>query len=497
MSDKVSEVILADWRTGEIAGQAVSGRAEEFLIPLMSRKDRAIYLCLAGFWACSLVIFWRWWLHQEHDLEPVRFLINSVFLFWTTVVPGYFLLIFSRSRISNPSWILPAGLRVAMIVTKTPAEPAAMVQKTLAAMLAQDYPHDTWLADEDPSIEMLIWCADHGVHVSTRKNVPEYHNEIWPRRTKSKEGNLAYFYDRVGYENYDIVVQLDSDHVPDAGYLEEMLRPFADPRVGYVSAPSICDSNADESWSARGRLNLEAALHGALQTGYNGGLAPLCIGSHYAVRTRALNEIGGLGPELAEDHSTTLIMNAHGWRGVHALEALAHGEGPYSFHDLVVQEFQWSRSLITILLRYTPAYLGRLPMSLKAQFLFSQLWYPLFSLAMLATVGMPIIALLTRSAWVNIVYVEFLIRMTLVSGSIVLVMHWVRKKGWCRPTAAKVVSWEGIVFLFARWPWAFFGVLAAVADWLMGRESGFRVTPKGRNATSPLPMIVILPYVVI
>jgi cellulose synthase (UDP-forming) len=79
----------------------------------------------------------------------------------------------------------------------------------------------------------------------------------------------------------------------------------------------------------------------------------------------ALKEIGGLGPELAEDHSTTLMMNAFGWRGVHALDAIAHGEGPRTFADLVTQEFQWSRSLVMVLLQYSPTYVARLPLRLK------------------------------------------------------------------------------------------------------------------------------------
>src|SRR6516164_3131299 len=39
-------------------------------------------------------------------------------------------------------------------------------------------------------------------------------------------------------------------------------------------------------------------LHGGLQVGYNGSLAPLCFGSHYALRTKALRAIGGLGPGI-------------------------------------------------------------------------------------------------------------------------------------------------------------------------------------------------------
>ena len=62
----------------------------------------------------------------------------------------------------------------------------------------------------------------------------------------------------------------------------QMLRPFADPKVGYVSAPSICDSNAAESWSARGTPLCRSQHARRAAGGYNGNLAPLCIGSHYA-----------------------------------------------------------------------------------------------------------------------------------------------------------------------------------------------------------------------
>lgn len=463
----------------------------------MSKRDRGIFLFLAALWASSLIWFWSWWLRPEHNINGLRYAINSLVLIWTTIVPGYFVAIFARSRVPERTRPLPTDWRIAMVVTKAPSEPAGLVQRTLEAMLTQRFPHDTWLADEHPTVAMLDWCKRRRVRVSTRKGVVEYHNVNWPRRTKSKEGNLTYFYDVYGYEHYDIVVQLDADHVPEDGYLEEMIRPFLDPGVGYVSAPSICDDNAAESWSARGRLHIEGALHGALQAGYNGGLAPLCIGSHYAVRTRALKEIGGLGPELAEDHSTTLIMNAHGWRGVHALAAIAHGDGPGTFSDLAIQEFQWSRSLATIFLRYTPRYIGALPLRLKLQFMFSQAWYPLFALSMLASILIPIVALATARAWAGVAYVEFFVRMSFVTIAIVLIMRFIKNRGWFRPGGAKVLSWEGAVFLFARWPWALFGVTAAVVDWARGRTSSFRVTPKRADLSGTIPFTVLLPTLVI
>ncbi len=466
-------------------------------VPLLSLRQKVIYGSGAALWMAALGYFWLWWLEPAHNIGTAAYLINTSVLVWMTLLPLYFLVVFLRARVSGPEVNLPEGSRVAMVVTKAPSEPFWLVRRTLEAMLRQDYPHDTWLADEDPDDETLAWCAAHSVRVSTRKGVSDYHRSTWPRRTRCKEGNLAYFYDHYGYELYDFVVQMDADHVPTETYLREMLKPFADPRVGYVSAPSICDQNARESWSARGRLYVEGSLHGLLQAGYNAGWAPLCIGSHYAVRTRALKEIGGLGPELAEDHSTTLMMNAHGWRGMHAFNAIAHGDGPRTFVDLITQEFQWSRSLVMILLAYSPTYVPKLPPRLRFQFLFCQLWYPLFAVFMLLMYLIPILALTMRDRFADVTFVAFYLHFVALE-LILLVMgiSW-RSNGWFRPFDAKILSWEAVLFKFARWPWVLAGVFAALRDWMTGSFVDFRVTPKGTDLSGPLPFRVLAPYVVL
>lgn len=470
---------------------------EPFLVPMLSRLQKLRYLAGVGLWIAAIVFFWSWWLDPAHNAGTVRYIAVSVILAWITLLPLYFLAMFIPARVPAPGRSLPESARVAMVVTKAPSEPFPVVRKTLLAMLAQTMAHDTWLADEDPSAETIAWCAENGVRISTRKDRPDYHRQTWPRRTRCKEGNLAFFYDQYGYETYDFVSQLDADHVPEPDYLEKVMAPFADPEVGYVSAPSICDSNADKSWSARGRLYAEGTLHGALQAGYTNGWAPLCIGSHYAVRTAALKDIGGLGPDLAEDHSTTLLMNAGGWRGVHAIDAIAHGDGPNTFADLVTQEFQWSRSLVTILLQYMPRYAGKLPARLKFQFLFAQIWYPLFALFMTAMFALPVVALVAGVPFANVTYPQFLLHFLPISAVLVAMAFCWKRDGWCRPYNAKVLSWEALFFQAARWPWALLGCLAALRDWLTGSFVDFRVTPKGEDAAAQLPVRVLVPYVVL
>ncbi|MDC9836516.1 glycosyltransferase family 2 protein [Rhizobium binxianense] len=463
--------------------------------PVFAGRNRAVYGFGIFCWLAALGYFWIWWCQSAHIISWAAFVLISLVLGWITLVPAYFILIFLDAKTVSPGARLPEG-RVAMVVTKAPSEPFAVVRATLQAMLDQiavDF--DVWLADEDPSEETRRWCAERGVLISTRKGVAEYHRTTWPRRTRCKEGNLAYFYDHFGYARYDFVAQFDADHVPTPTYLREVLRPFADPGIGYVSAPSICDANAAASWAARGRLYAEASLHGSLQTGYNNGWAPLCIGSHYAVRTSALREIGGLGPELAEDHSTTLMMNAGGWRGVHAVDAIAHGDGPANFADLVVQEFQWSRSLVTILLQHSRRYVMRLPLRLRLQFVFSQLWYPLFSAFMAVMFLLPVAALLTGHVFVAVTYPDFLLHFAPISIVLTLFAFFWRATRTFRPHNAKLFGWEGLAFIFLRWPWSLAGSLAAVRDHICGSFVDFRITPKGRQQQQSLPLRVVAPYI--
>jgi cellulose synthase (UDP-forming) len=468
-----------------------------FLAPILTGRKRAIYVTLAVLWAGAAIYFWQWWLAPVHFVGWAPFLFVTVPLIWIYALQLFFVYVLlhaSRSAAPDPA---PGQWRVAMIVTKTPSEPFDVLERTLRAMLAQDYPHDTWLADEDPSADTIAWCADHGVKISTRKGRDDYHRPTWPRRTRCKEGNLAFFYDHWGYADYDIVSQLDADHIPQPGYLREIIRPFADPGVGYVSAPSICGVNADESWAARTRLHTEAAFHGVFQTGYTAAFAPMCIGSHYAVRTAALRDIGGLGPELAEDHATSMLMNAGGWRGVHAIDAIAYGDGPASVADMVTQEFQWSRSLLTLLLQYTPRYLSHLPFRLQFLYVFCQLLYVMFAVTSLMMYLAPLLALGFDVRFADVTYPAFLGHVAPCAILMTIIAYRMRADGFFRPFRAPVIGWEKMLFLSLQWPWVFWGCTMAIRDRITGKFVDFRITPKGQSVVRRLPARIVGLYVLL
>ncbi len=464
------------------------------LEPVLTPTARVRYLGITAIWLTTLLWFWQWWLRFDHVANLSGFILSTLVLGWIYFLQLYFVVVFLQAKRSIAPIPAAGRYRVAMIVTKTPSEPLALLQRTLGAMLAQDYPHDTWLADEDPSDVTRAWCKANGVRISTRKDVADYHRPVWPRRTGCKEGNLAYFYDHWGYQDYDIVAQMDADHVPQPSYLTEALRPFADPAVGYVSTPSICARNAPKSWSARARMDSEAAFHGIFQSGYTGALAPMCIGSHYILRTVALRDVGGLGPELAEDHSTSMLLNAAGWRGVHAMDAIAIGDGPDTLADMITQEFQWSRSLVALLLTYTPRYLRHLPWRLRFQFVFCQALYPMIAMTGALIYALPIAALVFDMRFAEVTYPAFLTHSLPTLAAILVFAAMMKRDGLFRPIDARVISWEKALFLLVQWPWVALGCIMALRDRLTGRFVAFRITPKGSANAAPLPNKVLVVY---
>lgn len=455
-------------------------------VPLLRPDTRIALAQLTVAWGVAALLFVSWWLDQPGATLSAGWIVSSLVLaMYVLVLPVWLFFFVNRARRPHPGLLLPADVRVAMVVTKAPSEPWPMVRETLRAMLDQDLEHryDVWLADEDPGAHALAWCGEQGIGVCTRRDAgPDYHRDTWPRRRRCKEGNLAYFYDTVGYDRYDVVAQLDADHVPDRDYLRHITAPFAKRDVGYVAAPSICDVNAAQSWAARGRLHEEAMLHGVMHAGANGGYAPSCIGSHYAVRTAAIRGIGGLGPDLAEDFSTTLLLSAAGWDGAFAIDAIAHGRGPDTVADCLTQELQWSRSMMTLLLTIGPGAWRRLTPRRRARLGFCLLWYPLVSTVFVVAHLMPLWALVGGGPLVVVGLWGYLIHLALVELTLLATVIVVRAAGALRPHDAPVVSWEMVLYRLVRWPWNLLGVLTALYSVLTRRVVEWKVTPKGADA---------------
>ncbi|HJU04431.1 MAG TPA: hypothetical protein VJ692_04710, partial [Nitrospiraceae bacterium] len=116
------------------------------------------------------------------------------------------------------------------------AESLDMLEETVAALRAMEYPHETWVLDESDDPDVTALCRRLGAQHFSRKSLRHYHAERGVFQSHSKHGNYnAWLYD-IGFERYDIISAFDPDHIPARTFLTEVLGYFHDPRIGYVQA---------------------------------------------------------------------------------------------------------------------------------------------------------------------------------------------------------------------------------------------------------------------
>ena len=281
------------------------------------------------------------------------------------------------------------GLRVAFLTTIVPSkEPLSIVAATLARMkeVTHDGTLDVWILDEGDDPAVKVAAAQLGVRHFSRKGRPEYNTETGAYRAKTKCGNHNAW--RAEHEHeYDVVAQLDPDHVPFDFFFERTLGYFRDPDVGFVVAPQVY-GNPHESFVSYGASGQQFLFSGLIERGGNGLGAPLLIGTNHLYRPTCWDQIGGYQDSIIEDHLTSIHVQAatnpatgRRWKGVYTPDILAIGEGPTSWADYFNQQGRWAYGIWQIMLDRTKWPTGRLGFRRRLTYALVQSYYPSVALA--------------------------------------------------------------------------------------------------------------------
>jgi cellulose synthase/poly-beta-1,6-N-acetylglucosamine synthase-like glycosyltransferase len=284
----------------------------------------------------------------------------------------------------------PTGLRVAVLTTIVPGkEPVELVLATLAAMKAirHDGPLDVWLLDEGDSEEVKHRCELIGVKHFSRRGVERWNQPDGRFKRKTKHGNHNSWREEHA-DDYDVVAQMDPDHLPFPHFLERTLGYFSDPDVGYVVAPQVY-GNMDESFVARGSAQMSYMFHGVTQRGGNSFGAPILIGTNHLYRPSTFDIIGGYQDSIIEDHLTAMVVFANKnpgtgnfWKGVYTPDVLAVGEGPATYSDWFSQQKRWAYGIWEVIRKHSFTVIPRMPLrSQRVSFALLQTHYPFTGLA--------------------------------------------------------------------------------------------------------------------
>ena len=352
-SDVLDTVTTSDPRTADSPPYRVVTET------VFRRIDVAVFAMLTALQLLSAVLFTRYWFSHGYPEDPVFW--AATFLLFPSLAMWQ-LRWFALPLMRRPQPVEPEhGLRVAVVTTFVPsAEPIEMLSETVRALVALEYPHDTWVLDEGDAPAVRELCSTLGARHFSREGRSHYQQPAGRFQARSKHGNYNAWLHEEGFSGYDVVVTFDPDHVPRPEFLQRTLGYLRDADVAFVQGPQVY-YNQSASFIARGAAEETYAFYSSIQmAGFAAGF-PLVVGCHTVHRASALAAIGGLAAHDADDLATTLLYLANGGSGVYVPEVLAAGLTPVDWRTYLRQQRRWARSVLDVKLRMLPSLIRRLP----------------------------------------------------------------------------------------------------------------------------------------
>lgn len=444
---------------------------------VFQRRDFALFIALSVFSIAAIVDFLTYWFsYRDWMVSPVVFSVLTVLLFVTLLSNQGRWFLLPRMRRPRPTAVAP-GLRVGVATTFVPGlEPLEMLEETVQALVAMDYPHDTWVLDEGGDEEVKALCGRLGANYFSRNDLPHYKTESGTFQSNSKHGNYnAWFYE-IGFARYDIVTAIDPDHVPRPDFLTKVLGYFKDPRVAYVQAAQDY-YNDRSSFIARGAAEESYAFYSCDQmVGYGMGF-PVLIGCHNTHRVTALKEMGGFPAHDAEDLFLTALYRGGGWNGVYVPEILASGLTPVDWSGYLGLQRRWARSVLDMKLRQHRGRLKGLSFGAKTIGYLQGINFLYRNLALFSVVILVAFMLATGRSPAVISF-ELLPRGAILLAVLQLCELY-RRRFYLNGGNEWGLHWRAGLLQLAKWPY----FLLAFYDVLSGRRIPYVLTPKvGRTS---------------
>jgi cellulose synthase (UDP-forming) len=331
---------------------------------------------------------------------------------------------------------------------------------TIAAAVAMEPVHETWILDDGDRPEVAELAATLGARYLARQT-----------HEHAKAGNLNHALEHI---DADILAVLDADHVAAPEFLRATLGYFADPKVALVQTPQDfynVTSFEHASGETYGEPFHEQTLfYRLLQPGKNRWNAAFWCGTNALVRLAALREVGGAATDtITEDIHTTIRLHRRGWKTVYHNEVLARGLAADDAGQYQLQRNRWGTGAMQVLRAESPLTASGLTLGQRLAYAATLLgWFDswrtlgflLLPPAVLLTGQIPILADgMTFAAVFGLSY------------SLQVVALWLLGRGAYRPILS-------IVFDLVRMTPNFLATLTLFVP----RVPRFRVTPKGRMA---------------
>ena len=454
----------------------ITGAGKVHDVMVFQWYDYLIFSLLTCFYLAALSSFFMSWFSKNGwSNHPLLYGVISLMIIVTTInkLGRWFLLpLMKRPLPMEPH----AGMKCAVITTFVgSAESVEMLTETVRAMIAMDYPHDTWILDEDDVDQVKELCVSLGAKHFSRKNMPEFQQESGLFKSHCKHGNVNAWLHAVGFTVYDYLASFDPDHIPEKSFLDRTLGYFIDPDVGYVQAPQQY-YNQSSSIVARGAAEETYDYFSCIQMAAYGMGYPIILGAHNSHRMKALQQVGGFAPHDADDLMLTALYRNAGWKGVYVPELLAYGLTPVDWTSYLRQQRRWARSVIDLKLWHYPRISRNLSLRSQSMSFLHGLNYfhKSFIIALALALLLCMLACGTPpEAFPAIVVTKFAFVLLLLQ-----VLELWRQKFYLDKTTERGIHWRAGLMHMAKWP----VMLLALYDALTRRRFSYETTSKVRSS---------------
>ena len=368
------------------------------------------------------------------------------------------------------------GFRVAVVTSFVPgAESLQMLERTLTAMRALCYPHDTWLLDEGNDDAAIDLCAKLSVRHFSRQGRAAYQTEHGSYQRGTKHGNYNAWLSEIGFANYDVLAAIDPDHVPAPNFLTETLGQLSDPRIAYVQSPQEY-YNQSASLIARGCSEEGRDFYWISQRAFHRFGSPSVIGAHGVHRMKALEAVGGLAPHIADDLLLTLRYQMSGWRGAYVPKVLAKGLAPVDWPTYLKQQRRWASSLFDVKFFLYPRMVQDMPLRIRIVGFLQGLTFLQDSVAALCC-AIALVAILIGGIPES--FASAATSPTVLISATILMLTGLYPHLYHGPHRNLTFYWRAALLRLVKWPYT----LIALIDVIRRSDHGYVLTAKvGRPA---------------
>lgn len=247
-------------------------------------------------------------------------------------------------------------------------EPAEILQRTLVACAALDYPAE----------KRVVWVLDDGGRAEVREMAARFGFRYLARsdRRHAKAGNLN---NGLRHASGEFILQLDTDHVPVRTFLKETLGYFRDPWLAFVQTPHHFynpDCYQRNLVQEENLMHEQDLFFHLIQPGRAAANAVIFAGSAAVFRRDALDGIGGFKTACAiEDMHTGMELQAQGWKAVYHPRILSAGLSPEDFAGLLVQRKRWTKGAVQLFFLDNPLLKRGLTVAQRLHYLGSVLYF--------------------------------------------------------------------------------------------------------------------------